>query len=131
MFLFFFSKQKTAYEMRISDRSSDVCSSDLRPCQARCRLRTRTILLCPRPSTIRYVCSPTYWTIFMSQYLSSGSMMIIFMHYHLLTDDSIQRRLRPFFSLALDASLLPASLPHPLLDHPEALYFVPRVQRCS
>src|SRR3546814_5508180 len=28
MFLFF--KQKTAYEMRISDWSSDVCSSDLR-----------------------------------------------------------------------------------------------------
>src|SRR3546814_3452918 len=35
---FFFFKQKTAYEMRISDWSSDVCSSDLearvsrRPC---------------------------------------------------------------------------------------------------
>src|SRR3546814_1590010 len=28
MYLFFF-KQKTAYEMRISDWSSDVCSSDL------------------------------------------------------------------------------------------------------
>src|SRR3546814_18476772 len=28
---FFFVKQKTAYEMRISDWSSDVCSSDL-PC---------------------------------------------------------------------------------------------------
>src|SRR3546814_10010646 len=27
--LFFFIKQKTAYEMRISDWSSDVCSSDL------------------------------------------------------------------------------------------------------
>src|SRR3546814_20565143 len=27
---FFFFKQKTAYEMRISDLSSDVCSSDLR-----------------------------------------------------------------------------------------------------
>src|SRR3546814_2516733 len=26
---FFFLKQKTAYEMRISDWSSDVCSSDL------------------------------------------------------------------------------------------------------
>src|SRR3546814_5284231 len=26
---FFFFKQKTAYEMRISDWSSDVCSSDL------------------------------------------------------------------------------------------------------
>src|SRR3546814_5581376 len=30
MIVFFF-KQKTAYEMRISDWSSDVCSSDLRP----------------------------------------------------------------------------------------------------
>src|SRR3546814_19749869 len=29
--IFFFFKQKTAYEMRISDWSSDVCSSDLRP----------------------------------------------------------------------------------------------------
>src|SRR3546814_8691584 len=29
MLLFFFVKQKTAYEMRISDWSSDVCSSDL------------------------------------------------------------------------------------------------------
>src|SRR3546814_6978797 len=30
IFLFFFFKQKTAYEVRISDWSSDVCSSDLR-----------------------------------------------------------------------------------------------------
>src|SRR3546814_2048484 len=29
IFVFFFFKQKTAYEMRISDWSSDVCSSDL------------------------------------------------------------------------------------------------------
>src|SRR3546814_10638182 len=28
-YFFFFCKQKTAYEMRISDWSSDVCSSDL------------------------------------------------------------------------------------------------------
>src|SRR3546814_3278460 len=35
---FFFFKQKTAYEMRISDWSSDVCSSDLfRPAYARHR----------------------------------------------------------------------------------------------
>src|SRR3546814_7210224 len=33
-FFFFFFKQKTAYEMRISDWSSDVCSSDgLRRCR--------------------------------------------------------------------------------------------------
>src|SRR3546814_973539 len=29
IFYFFFFKQKTAYELRISDWSSDVCSSDL------------------------------------------------------------------------------------------------------
>src|SRR3546814_17795555 len=29
--IFFFFKQKTAYEMRISDWSSDLCSSDLAP----------------------------------------------------------------------------------------------------
>src|SRR3546814_866212 len=34
VFWFFFFKQKTAYEMRISDWSSDVCSSDL-PCRGR------------------------------------------------------------------------------------------------
>src|SRR3546814_20769060 len=30
VYIVFFFKQKTAYEMRISDWSSDVCSSDLR-----------------------------------------------------------------------------------------------------
>src|SRR3546814_6142620 len=30
LLFFFFFKQKTSYEMRISDWSSDVCSSDLR-----------------------------------------------------------------------------------------------------
>src|SRR3546814_5307310 len=33
--MFFFFKQKTAYEMRISDWSSDVCSSDLEREEAR------------------------------------------------------------------------------------------------
>src|SRR3546814_6645752 len=33
--VFFFFKQKTAYEMRISDWSSDVCSSDLRSALSR------------------------------------------------------------------------------------------------
>src|SRR3546814_8416531 len=41
LLVFFFFKQKTAYEMRISDWSSDVCSSDLielsRPIQTRFR----------------------------------------------------------------------------------------------
>src|SRR3546814_11124136 len=37
--LSFFVKQKTAYEVRISDWSSDVCSSDLAGLPARPRLR--------------------------------------------------------------------------------------------
>src|SRR3546814_5132754 len=35
---FFFFKQKTAYEMRISDWSSDVCSSDLQGLDADARM---------------------------------------------------------------------------------------------
>src|SRR3546814_6715630 len=39
MFVLFFLKQKTAYEMRISDWSSDVCSSDLHVDQRRGKRR--------------------------------------------------------------------------------------------
>src|SRR3546814_17783091 len=55
LIFFFFFKQKTAYEMRISDWSSDVCSSDpfstrvsasgraaRRECRVRARPRART-----------------------------------------------------------------------------------------
>src|SRR3546814_11026373 len=44
-FVCFFCKQKTAYEMRISDWSSDVCSSDL--------LATRVVSLCSQPACSR------------------------------------------------------------------------------
>src|SRR3546814_9773355 len=39
---FFFFKQKTAYEMRISDWSSDVCSSDLFAEDAKARTEALT-----------------------------------------------------------------------------------------
>src|SRR3546814_19980678 len=42
LLLFFFFKQKTAYEMRISDWSSDVCSSDLRPEESEAELERMT-----------------------------------------------------------------------------------------
>src|SRR3546814_12588541 len=42
--MIFFFKQKTAYEMRISDWSSDVCSSDL---SRRWRCRRRVLARCP------------------------------------------------------------------------------------
>src|SRR3546814_7146434 len=63
---FFFFKQKTAYEMRISDWSSDVCSSDLSsrysskatlpldakfpPKRRSNRRQARSRLLCQRPA---------------------------------------------------------------------------------
>src|SRR3546814_7635528 len=43
VWFFFFFKQKTAYEMRISDWSSDVCSSDLREAGALHRFRAEVI----------------------------------------------------------------------------------------
>src|SRR3546814_11444895 len=40
LFDFFFCKHRTAYEMRISDWSSDVCSSDLNALVIGCPVRT-------------------------------------------------------------------------------------------
>src|SRR3546814_5809679 len=45
MYMFFFFKQKTAYEMRISDWSSDVCSSDLRRSHAQAAVGAPTAAL--------------------------------------------------------------------------------------
>src|SRR3546814_11916026 len=44
-FFFFFFKQKTAYEMRISDWSSDVCSSDLALSRAGRGIRLARLIL--------------------------------------------------------------------------------------
>src|SRR3546814_3600233 len=46
---FFFFKQKTAYEMRISDWSSDVCSSDLLSHRLPRRFRLHGAGVLPRP----------------------------------------------------------------------------------
>src|SRR3546814_1433827 len=48
--IFFFFKQKTAYEMRISDWISDVCSSDLQRLQRRCRDDLHGRKSCPATS---------------------------------------------------------------------------------
>src|SRR3546814_5068928 len=52
--LFFFFKQKTAYEMRISDWSSDVCSSDLPTAHRLLKALTAEGLILQQPSTKRY-----------------------------------------------------------------------------
>src|SRR3546814_11287132 len=52
--VFFFFKQKTAYEMRISDWSSDVCSSDDPPAERRKRdAREQRQKADPRPGEER------------------------------------------------------------------------------
>src|SRR3546814_9615652 len=54
----FVFKQRTAYEMRISDWSSDVCSSDLLHCAAMCGgIATSFPAMGPR-GDLRYVIEP-------------------------------------------------------------------------
>src|SRR3546814_10539721 len=51
-FVFFFFQQKTAYEMRISDWSSDVCSSDLGVSASSPNLANHGSICSAGPSTI-------------------------------------------------------------------------------
>src|SRR3546814_15526147 len=51
--MFFFFKQKTAYEMRISDWSSDVCSSDL-------AAKDRIIPATKMPMPVAHFCMKKY-----------------------------------------------------------------------
>src|SRR3546814_3707724 len=51
-FYFFFFKQKTAYEMRISDWSSDVCSSDLENAAGPMSSTSICRSICPVPLTV-------------------------------------------------------------------------------
>src|SRR3546814_1966159 len=54
MYVLFLFKQKTAYELRISDWSSDVCSSDLRPPPGLRMRRRRTFRLVPHRAERQY-----------------------------------------------------------------------------
>src|SRR3546814_6584367 len=51
MFFFFLFKQKTAYEMRISDWSSDVCSSDLKSIKDDMTMANAKTLIVPKGAT--------------------------------------------------------------------------------
>src|SRR5216117_4029771 len=56
MFFFFFFKQKTAYEIRKGDWSSDVCSSDLSTAVQTCRgSHTHTLVLDPNDKDNAYI----------------------------------------------------------------------------
>src|SRR3546814_6909456 len=56
-YLFFFFKQKTAYEMRISDWSSDVCSSDLNDETRAIAIRTKDLMLSLSKHEVRKIAS--------------------------------------------------------------------------
>src|SRR3546814_8185343 len=60
MFIVLFFKQKTAYEMRISDWSSDVCSSDLQGDRRREKVRPRqfAVVLVQLPQQRRHARHP-------------------------------------------------------------------------
>src|SRR3546814_20970015 len=80
LFVFFFFKQKTAYEMRISDWSSDVCSSDLN-CVLRCE---RATSICVSDATIAAnsetsTAAPAIHTLLMNSAFCSASCTIFCM----------------------------------------------------
>src|SRR3546814_10736489 len=54
VFCFFFFKQKTAYEMRISDWSSDVCSFDENECHGTTPCECRSVVLSGRAARALY-----------------------------------------------------------------------------
>src|SRR3546814_9212879 len=66
MLLFFFFKQNTAYDMRIVDWSSDVCSSDLNVCAH----RGNQVVLTERGRASRFSCNYHNWV-----YRNDGSLM--------------------------------------------------------
>src|SRR3546814_9592987 len=51
--VYFFSRHKTSYEMRISDWSSDVCSSDLKSCFSLRSAAWKITRLRRRPNRLR------------------------------------------------------------------------------
>src|SRR3546814_17670830 len=99
-----FSKQKTAYEMRISDWSSDVCSSDLRTWLAIVACASATTDPTSRPRTLactttrRSPFSRLIWlgpsTTLISATLDSGTSAPRHRPLHLLEPADV-RALRP------------------------------------
>src|SRR3546814_4832873 len=62
----FFFKQETAYEMRISDWSSDVCSSDL---LVRLRLRLNTMLSALASENLNLQLARANWRVTVPEFL--------------------------------------------------------------
>ncbi len=67
MSFFFFFKQKTAYEMEMTDWSSDVCSSDLARNQAFSQFYTVILVNLQGELTLLLLFALTYFTKFASK----------------------------------------------------------------
>src|SRR3546814_10471628 len=71
--MFFFFKQKTAYEMRIRDGSSDVCSSDLPTLLESMNRRARLQLRLQQTVEGLSVAANTYYLASLVGYLAKGA----------------------------------------------------------
>src|SRR3546814_7675380 len=74
VFVFFF-KQKTAYEMRISDWSSDVCSSDLRGV-GRMTPFLRAMIVVARRDFLAMVATPTFFLFLLAPLFMVGMGLV-------------------------------------------------------
>src|SRR3546814_9249133 len=105
-FCFFFFKQKTAYEMRISDWSSDVCSSDLGNDQVRFELTYYALA-----PDIKVIAPWREWEF------KSRSDLIAFAEQHQIPVAKDKRGEAPF---SVDANLLHSSSEGKVLEDPGA-----------
>src|SRR3546814_7345001 len=116
---FFFFKQKTAYEMRISDWSSDVCSSDLWLLIAGALL----LIACLRGLADRQTAFDASWRLALAV---GVAMMLATLagHYWILSayDLSADERLANFDAAILAKGQLVAPLPAQWWDNADSIH---------
>src|SRR3546814_11571881 len=94
LLFFFFFKQKTAYEMRISDWSSDVCSSDLRKASSR---NSAVMVRSPGDKIIIALGADRHWIYFsVGEERDSGSIVDFVQNRQGGTLGDVRKELRPW-----------------------------------
>src|SRR3546814_2655756 len=76
--MFFFFKQKTAYELRISDWSSDVCSSDLIHEHARAQIKANDVRTPSEHTPIGKLSGGNIQKVLLARELSPDAKLVIF-----------------------------------------------------
>src|SRR3546814_12600874 len=94
---FFFFKQKTAYEMRISDWSSDVCSSDLACAASAVRARCAGSCRALRPRLLPFRSAADPWLPLRPPLRIGSACIVAFPHNWQATNDRVIFQVETWF----------------------------------